>query len=105
MPSPTPLPVRRAVFDRFRRGESVAAIAAELDRPARTVRHLVRQFRERGEEALAPRYGAARPAAPDEPARTQALACRREHPSWGAPLIRSILLRQGSPAPSARTLQ
>jgi hypothetical protein len=106
MPRPTPEPIRSAILRRCRDGQGAARIAAELSLPPRTVRRLVRRLRDGGEPAIRPGYR--RPAAADpDPAREAAEALRREHPGWGAPLIRSLLLRDhpGRPIPSARTLQ
>ena len=69
---------------------------------------MTQQFRHRGAPALHP--GSHRPTVADEDAEVAAeaaLALRRQHPRWGAPLIRS-LLRRDRPAravPSARALQ
>jgi hypothetical protein len=105
MPRPTPVPVRRAILSRWRAGDDAARIAEALDVPARTVRHLIRRLREHGEEALTPRYR--RGPSPPDPVRGAALALRREHPRWGGPFIRSLLLRDHPAAavPSARALQ
>jgi hypothetical protein len=107
MPRPVPEPIRLAIWQRSRRGQSAARIAEELSLPPRTVRHLVRRLRGRGEAAIPPDYrGAAAGPEPDS-VRRAALALRREHPRWGAPLIRSLLLRDhpGRAIPSARTIQ
>src|SRR5437868_9665950 len=99
MPRPVPVPIRTMIWRRWRLGHTAARIAAELSMAPRTVRHLVHQFRRRGEAALRPNYH--RPAATEgaadvaDVARETALALRRQHPRWGAPLIRSLLLRDG----------
>lgn len=109
MPSPTPLPIRRAIWRRWCDGQDAPRIAEELGLAPRTVRHLLRRFRDRGEAGIAPDYRP--PARADDPehlaAHDAAIALRREHPGWGAPLIRSLLLRDRPAAAvsSARSLQ
>src|SRR5262245_49952473 len=53
MPLPIAIPVRQAIFERRRRGESVGVIAHALGLKTRTVRHLVRRFAQRGPDGLA----------------------------------------------------
>src|SRR5215218_4401059 len=96
MPAPVPSAVRRAVARRAGRGESPAAIAAALGLPARTVRHLVRRWHQRGEPALVPAYPRGPRPRAAERARDPAVRLRREHPTWGAGLIRLF------PAPAGR---
>jgi hypothetical protein len=107
MPASVPLPIRRAVWERLTRGESVAEVAAAFGLAPRTVRGLRLRGRRRGEQGLGPdptRPHAAAPAA--HPAYAPALHLRREHPGWGAGLIRVLLARQGvAPLPAVRTLQ
>jgi hypothetical protein len=107
MPRPVPQPIRMAIWRRCRRGQSAARIAEELSLPPRTVRHLVRRLRDGGEAAIRPDYRAEAADAEADFARPAALALRRQHPRWGAPLIRSLLLRDhpGRAIPSARTIQ
>jgi transposase len=109
MPAPIPVPVRRALWQRAGRGQSVAAIARALGLAPRTVRHLLRRLRADGPAALAPSYHA------EAALRTEAmqqlhdaaLQLRREHPTWGAGLMRVMLRRQHprSHVPVERTLQ
>ena len=56
MPASIPVPVRQTILRRWQNGDSVAKLAEELQLSERTVRHLVRRFSQRGEEALAPDY-------------------------------------------------
>lgn len=110
MPRPIAVPVRQVVLERSRGGQEASRIAVDLGLSPRTVRHLLRRFRELGEGGLRPGYGGPpRPAADDprEAAALAAVALRREHPGWGAPMIRSVLLRDREPAsiPSVRALQ
>src|SRR5262245_29728293 len=98
MPKPIPVPVRRKLLQRARRGEAPAALAAAFGLPARTVRHLLRRFRERGEGAVTPDYRAPAPLPHAYPVdvREAASALRREHPTWGADLIRIALGTSGA---------
>src|SRR4051812_31025146 len=90
MPKPVPIPVRQKLFQRAQQGETTAGLAAAFDLAPRTVRNLLRRFRERGTAGLRPD---SHPPAPFPHAyaaeiRDAALALRREHPTWGAVLIR-----------------
>ena len=109
MPRPIPVPIRRAIFNRWRSAQPAARIARELSLPQRTARHPIKRSRDRGETAVPPDD---RPKGHDadpggDLARLAALAPRGEHPPWGAPLIRDRLLRDHPAAavPSARSLQ
>ena len=109
MPAPTPLPLRQAIVRRHRRGETATAIAQALGLPPRTVRQLLRRWRPQVAPVLAPAYRhGPRPRLADaQQVHDQALALRREHPTWGAGLIRVFLGRHFPPAqlPAERTLQ
>jgi DNA-directed RNA polymerase specialized sigma24 family protein len=54
MPLPVPVPIRELIWQRWQRGQSAPQIADVLSLPPRTVRHLVQQFRSRGEAAIRP---------------------------------------------------
>src|SRR5262245_57492530 len=109
MPRPLPLPVRQAIWRRCQRGQTVRTMAHALGLPPRTVRHLVRRFRLRGDAAVAPSYphGSATSSDSADTVRHKALALGQQHPTWGAGLIRVILRRQQvtQELPSERTLQ
>jgi hypothetical protein len=108
MPSPVPVPLRRALWRRWQSGQAADLIARELNLPLRTVRHLLRRFRVSGHQAVAPAYSRTpcRPPAQEE-IRRAAVHLRQEHPSWGAGLIRLELPAPaaGGTVPSERTLQ
>lgn len=111
MPHAIPFPVRQAIWQRFRDGQTVSAIAATFGIAPRTIRHLLSRFQRGGLDALAASYdrcGRATPKPADALVQT-VLQMRREHPTWGAGLIRVMLHRQGfdsaTPLPTARTLQ
>lgn len=109
MPKPVPIPVRRKLLHRARSGEGAAELAAAFGLPVRTVRHLLKRFRDRGDGALAPDYRAPRglPHAHAAAVRDASLGLRREHPGWGAELIRVALRvrRPELPSPSAASLR
>jgi hypothetical protein len=65
MPLPVPVPIRELIWQRWRRGQSAALIADVSSLPPRTVRHLVQQFRSRGEAAIRPGSPPARAAEED----------------------------------------
>lgn len=106
MPAATPLPLRQAIQQRLQQGQSAAHIARSLRLPESTVRELVRRWRTQP-EALAPRYtrGGRRRTAEREQQRDTVLALRREHPTWGAGLLR-VHLPTGpqTPWPGERTI-
>jgi hypothetical protein len=93
MPKPVPIPVRRKLLQRAQQGESTASLAAAFGLAPRTVRHLRKRFRDRGPDGVTPDYRAPRrlPQAYPGQVREPALALRRQHPSWGAVLIRVAL--------------
>src|SRR5690242_12542081 len=107
MPRPIPVPVRRAILRLWQRGQTTGQIAVALGVPPSTVRRLVARFRRWGPGAIAPDYHRPPAAAAPSGAVQAALRCRREHPTWGAGLIRVQLLQQmpGAPVPSVRALQ
>src|SRR5262249_47836982 len=86
-----------------------ASLAARFGLPVRTVRHLLKRFHQRGADAVHPDYRSAPrlPQAYAAEVREAALAVRREHPTWGAELIRVALgVRQSRRGwHSARTLR
>lgn len=107
MPAPIPIPVRQKILERWRKGESVASLAEELQLSLRTVRHLVHRFAQRGKEAVAPDYSdcATKKLPTDSAVFQKALEMRRLHPSWGGGLIRVLLQEANEESPSERTLQ
>jgi hypothetical protein len=109
MPRPVPLPLRQAIWTRSRDGQDALTIAEALGLPPRTVRRLLGRFRSEGRGPLAPSYGRCGAATSKLPESLlqAALGLRREHPSWGAGLIRVMLHRllPDEPLPATRTLQ
>jgi transposase len=99
---------REAIVARRQAGGSLPQIATELGVPWATVRRVWRRDRERGDAGLTPdyaacgRHGSRYPAVYD-----QALTLRRDHPGWGAGLIRVLLAKTfpDQPLPHERTLR
>ena len=109
MPRPLPVPLRQAIWQRYQDGQDGPTIAAALGLAPRTVRKLIRRFRQQGKAAVMPssdRCGAATPKRPESIVQA-AVGLRREHPTWGAGLIRVMLRRRlpHDPFPAERTLQ
>jgi transposase len=108
MPRPIPVPVRRTLIRLWEQGHPPAQIVEALALPRATVDRLIRRFRERGAAGLEPAYRrASESAGPASDLVNAVLNYRREHPTWGAELIRIHLLEQNrtEPVPSTRTLQ
>jgi transposase len=107
MPAPIPLPVRKAIFQRWRKGETVGTLAEELSLSARTVRNLVRRFADRGAQGTEPDYGrcATRNLQSSDAVLKKSLEMRQRHPSWGAGYIRIHVKEELGVCPSERTLQ
>ena len=95
MPHPTPIPVRQLIIQRAAQGQSASLIARCLGLVPRTVRRLVQRLRRQGPSALAT-------SCPSRPYQhppqfraliEEALQLRRQHPTWGAGLVRVLLHR------------
>jgi transposase len=108
MPRPIPVSIRQAIFQLAQHGQETSHIAAELGLARSTVRRLLGRFRRQGPEGIAAGYRRSPivEAAPSD-IEQAALRLRREHPTWGAGLIRVHLLQAmpQQPIPSERTLQ
>lgn len=96
MPHALPFSQREQIVQRHQQGETLVAIAQSLKVKYRTARQWWRRFREEGEAGLKTRYDHCGPARPrTAPAvHHAALAMKREHPTWGAGLIRLELQKQ-----------
>jgi transposase len=108
MSRPIPVPVRRTLIRLWEQGQTPGQIAETLALPRATVQRLIRRFQERGAAGIETDYRRVSDTAkPASDLMEAVLQSRREHPAWGAELIR-IHLRDGTwnePIPSARTLQ
>jgi len=106
MPRAIAVPVRLAMRRAWQQGRSIGELSARFGVPVRTVRHLVRLFRD--EETLQPAYDrCGRAAATASPWIEEALRLRQQHAGWGAGLIRVLLHEKypEAPLPCERTLQ
>jgi Homeodomain-like domain len=109
MPKPVPIPLRQKLWEQAAQGESAASLAKFYGLSPRTVRHLLKRYRDQGESALFPSYQVSSSldhAYPDV-VRQAVLASRRDHPTWGAELIR-VMLADAQPAvawPSPPTIR
>ena len=109
MPRALAMATREAIVARHQAETSLPQIAADLGVPWATVRRIWRRYRDHGDAGLVPdyaacgRHGGRFPA----PLQAQALSLRREHPGWGAGLIRVLLGEQfpDQPLPHERTLR
>ena len=110
MPQPLPFPLRQELVRRHAQGETLLAIAQEHERPlSPTVRNWWRRYRQTGDAGLQTHYARCGPQGPKAGARIQqaALALKRDHPQWGAGLIRLALQPQfpGQYLPQERAIQ
>lgn len=107
MPRSVPVIVRQAMFQRWQKGVPVSTLAEEMGLSERTVRNLVRRFVQRGKQGLQVDYARCATKAPPKSsvAFQTAIQMRQQHPSWGAGLIRILLMEELKASPSERTLQ
>jgi transposase len=109
MPQPLAFPLRQELVRRHQRGETLAALAHSMNIPPATVRNWWQRFRREGEVGLETRYQHGGPQGPKAgPAVHQAaLTMKREHPAWGAGLLRLELQKQfpDQPLPQVRAIQ
>ena len=109
MPKPTPIPVRRAIYQQWQQGRQVPEIAQALGVSPRTVRHLIQRFQERGEAGISTSYSTQGGRWTPERLRVREAAehLRREHPGWGSTLIAIRLGKQHGlgDVPTPRTIR
>ncbi len=109
MPQPLPFALRQELVRRHQQGETLAALAHNLQIPPSTVRNWWQRFRRAGEAGLQTHYQRCGPQGPQAgPVVHQAaLAMKREHPPWGAGLIRLELQKQfpDQPLPQKRAIE
>jgi hypothetical protein len=109
MPRALAVPVRQVVRRRWQAGQGTSEIAAALALAVRTVRSLINRWQRLGDAALTPDYGrCGRPVSRSRKRLYEtAVQLRRNHPHWGAGLIR-VVLHEEVPRqrlPAERTLQ
>jgi hypothetical protein len=109
MPRAIPVAIREQLCQRHRRGEPTAILAAAYGVSPRAVRALCRRLRLGGPDALRPRYHAppAPPHAKPPECREAVIQLRREHPTWGAAWLLTVLKQRcpGRSWPAPRTAQ
>src|SRR5262245_53967603 len=109
MPRAIALALRQVIVQRHLHGEPLTAIAEDLQMAFATVRKLWRRYRDRGDKGLTTDYDKCRvpAAARRHPLVDAGCDLKRQHPTWGAGLIRLELRRHapGQPLPSVRALQ
>lgn len=110
MGRPTSMPQRQVIYRRAGLGHRSADIADDLGLNRETVRKLVRRFRAAGPDGIAPDYsrcGSDQPKRADAELIGASIAMRREHPTWGAGIIRVQLAERhpGRTIPSDRAIQ
>ena len=109
MPRALALPLREQIVQRHQQGQPLQQIAQELDLSYRSVCHCWQRFCRLGEAGLPPDYNRCGTHQREfsEDLQQQVLALKKEHPRWGAGLIRLTLQPQfaDTALPSARTLQ
>lgn len=108
MPAAIARPIREELVRRHQAGEPLTELALALGLSYRAARGLWRRFRALGEKGLDNAYANCGPPGPrfPEPIYQATLCLRREHPRFGAGLIRLKLQDRfpGQALPSERTL-
>ncbi len=97
-------------FQRWKRQSPAHVVADELKVSLRTVQRLYEHFNCDGEKAIQPAYdrcGQNHPHRTSEEILSKAHSLRKQHPKWGAELIRLMIQpkQRGQTMPVARTLQ
>ena len=109
MPRPLSVPLRQEIVRRRQQGLLLTQIAADLAIPYGTVRNIWRLYRRHDREGLAPDYRSCGRPVPPPIQELLRIACdlKREHPVWGAGLIRLQLRKHAHDRdlPSVRSLQ
>jgi transposase len=106
MSSPIENATRREIIRRHEQGESLRSISSEMGMSYETVKKLWRHWVKKG--SIEPNYEAAKQRGTRQYGQVyaQAVQLKRDHPRWGAPLIRLKLQAQSNQTlPSVRTLQ
>lgn len=107
MPKPIPVAIRRQIVERRQKGEKLVQIAKALDMPYESIRNVWRLYRKAGR--IQPNYAACgkRGVRCSQRVYRAAIFLKRLHPSWGAGLIRQVIIDKWSDeaVPHARSLQ
>jgi transposase len=109
MPRALPLALREQIVRRRQQREPLTAIAEALQVPERTVRRWWHKYQQAGPDGLQTHYAHCGPKGPKAPpaVHAAALELKREHPTWGAGLIRLQLVERFDAAavPKERAIQ
>ncbi|MCI0560578.1 MAG: helix-turn-helix domain-containing protein [Nitrososphaera sp.] len=107
MPVPIPVPIRQSIVQRHEQGESLWAIAKELDISLWTVRQIWRRYRKQAEAGLLPKYESGGKSRRKKLIYRAGIWLKRLHGNWGGGLIRLLLKQRWSDKkiPHERTLQ
>lgn len=107
MPAPLSIDIRRQIVERHTQGESLVAISEEMHLSYNTAKRIWRHWKRH--QKLAPNYEQAKQRGTRKYPQVWAAAVqmKRDHPEWGAVLIRLKLAEQQwvEGLPSSRTLQ
>lgn len=91
MPKPIPVAIRRQIVERREQGERLNRLAEDLSMPYESVRKVWRLYRREGR--IHPNYHACgkRGVKASQRVYRAAIWLKRQHPTWGAPLIRQVI--------------
>ena len=107
MPAPIPIEIRRQIVDQYQAGLSLKEISDKLNLSYSTVRKIWSHWRKHNK--LTPNYEQAKQTGTHryKEVYANAIDMKRQHPRWGAQLIRLELEKQYPDAelPAVRTLQ
>lgn len=100
------LVIRSLIIEHHQSGLSNPKISSKVGVCLETVRTIVNRFKKEGVSGLKPRYDNCGQSYRSESnvVYDRAMDLRREHPSWGSPYIRSLLLKEYTEVVSIRTL-
>lgn len=102
-----PLSLRHQIIDLHLSGLNYSNIATAIGKSYDGVKKIVRQYKSKGLEGLKTNYVQSRQKQTEALIYRCAIHLKRRHRDWGAPLIRSILLKRypNKKIPSTRTFQ
>jgi hypothetical protein len=107
MPKPIAVAIRRQIVEQHQAGETLTHLAQRLEMPYESVRNVWRLYRKEGRSH--PNYEACGQSGPRCSRRVYraAVFLKRLHPTWGAPLIRQVIVDKWEQeyVPHVRSLQ
>ena len=107
MPKPIPVAIRRQIVERREGGERLKGIANDLMMPYESVRKVWGVYRREGRIHANYQACGKREVKASQRVYRAAIWLKRQHPTWGAPLIRQVIREkwQAERVPHERTLQ